>query len=480
VAFVSVDIGASSGRLVLGTKDNNQLQIKEIHRFANGFTQKDGTCYWDIDHLLTEILKGLEVVKSFGINTCTLGIDTWAVDYVLLDKKGKRLQEVISYRDERTKHSIEKITKLIPKEKIYQKTGIQFQPFNTIFQLLEEDPKRLKDTEQILMVPDYLGYCLTGVAVCEESNASTTQLLNVNTREFDDELLQVISVKKDQFPKLVGSGTMLGELKREFFPSFELPECRVITVATHDTASAVIGTPGFGDNWAYLSSGTWSLLGIESNVPITNELALAHNYTNEWGAFKTTRFLKNIIGMWIIQEVRRNLKEDYNFSQFVEEAKKVNGIRQFVDFNDERFLNPCNMVKEIQEYCRETSQEIPKTAGELASCIYNNLAIIYAIALNDLEEIIGKKINQLHIVGGGANNEFLNQLTADISGKTVYAGPTEATAIGNLVMQMIAIEEVADLASARHLIKESFEIKQYTPKDTERKPIIEKFKEVVL
>ncbi|EID43016.1 rhamnulokinase [Parageobacillus thermoglucosidasius] len=478
--YVAVDIGASSGRLVLGEIKDNKLKIKEIHRFSNGFTVKDGTCYWDIDYLLNEILKGLQVVKSLGYDQCTVGIDTWAVDYVLLDQKGKRLREVVSYRDGRTKQTIEKVTKLVSKEKIYKKTGIQFLPFNTIYQLYEEDQEKLKNTNQILMVPDYLGYCLTGVAVTEVTNASTTQLLNLNSRTFDDELLDLISVKREQFARLVEPGTELGMLKKEWFSSFDLPNCKIITVATHDTASAVIGTPGFGENWAYLSSGTWSLLGIESAVPIVNELALQHNYTNEWGAFQTIRFLKNIIGMWIIQEVRRHLEQDYDFAQFVEEAKKVKGFHQFINFNDERFMNPANMIDEIQTYCKETNQKVPETVGELANCIYNNLAIIYAIAIEELEEITGKTIDQLHIVGGGAYNEHLNQLTADLSGKVVYAGPTEATAIGNLIMQMIATKEVKDLEAARQLIRDSFEIKKYTPNEINRQAIIQKFKEVVL
>ncbi|MFB6469075.1 rhamnulokinase [Cytobacillus sp. Hz8] len=478
MTYIAVDIGASSGRLVLGEMKNAQLEIKEIHRFANGFMDISGTCYWDIDHLLNEILKGLEKVKSLGIETCTVGIDTWAVDYVLVGHERKRLREVVSYRDSRTKDTIEKIIKQMPKEKIYQKTGIQFQPFNTLYQLYEEEKEKLKDAQYILMVPDFLAFCLTGRPVAEKTNASTTQLLNLETKSFDEELLQLLSVKKEQFPELTEPGTELGEVRREWFPTFDLPKCTVITVATHDTASAVIGTPGFGDNWAYLSSGTWSLLGIESEVPVVSNLALKNNYTNEWGAFHTIRFLKNIIGMWIIQEVRRFLKKDYNFGQFVEEAKKENGAFPYINFNDKRFLNPANMIEEIQSYCCETNQQVPETAGELAYCIYNNLAIIYAIAMEELQQITGKRIDQLHIVGGGAYNEYLNQLTADFSGKTVYAGPTEATAIGNLVMQMIAMKEIEDLQAARQLIRDSFEIKKYTPNHLHQQTIMEQFKEV--
>lgn len=478
MTYVAVDIGASSGRLVLGEIQNDKLEIKEIHRFANGFTEVGGTCYWDIDHLLTEIVKGLQVVKSLGHHSCTVGIDTWAVDYVLVDEKSKRLQEVVSYRDHRTENTINKVTKQISKEDIYEKTGIQFLPFNTLYQLYEEDPSKLAKAKHILMVPDYLGYCLTGNAVSEATNASSTQLLNVHSGDYDEDLLKLLHMKREQFPPLKQPGFVLGNVEKSRFPEYDLPDCQVITVATHDTASAVLGTPGTKDDWAFLSSGTWSLLGMELDQPVISEQAFQHNYTNEWGAFKTTRFLKNIIGMWLIQEVRRLLPKDYNFAQFVEEAKKVTGIPPFINFNDERFLNPINMIEEIQNYCRETHQVVPETAGELASCIYTNLAIIYTNSINDLEQITGKKVNRLHIVGGGAHNELLNQLTADLSGRAVYAGPTEATAIGNLVMQMIATDELKNIEEARHFIKESFEIKEYQPQVMNRTEMLQQFKEV--
>lgn len=480
MVYVAVDIGASSGRVVIGNKKNGKLETKEIHRFANGFTKSQHeVLVWDIDHLLNEIVKGLEKVKLLGYETCTLGIDTWAVDYVLVDDKGNCLQEAISYRDSRTEHTIEKVTEIISKEDIYQKTGIQFLPFNTLYQLYEENIDLLHRTNKILMIPDYLGYVLTGKAVSEVTNLSTTQMLNINTGDFDEDLLNVVSLKKEKFPALVVPGAVLGELKMERFPSYDLPDCQVVTVATHDTASAVVGTPGENEGWAFLSSGTWSLLGMETSEPFTNEKAFHHNYTNEWGAFGTTRLLKNIMGLWIIQEVRKHLSKDYNFSQFVEEAQKEEDFKQFIDFNEDRFLNPANMIEEIQGYCRETNQPVPVTAGELACCVYNNLAIIYAIALEDLEDITGKTIDRLHVVGGGAYNDLLNQLTADVSGRVVYAGPTEATAIGNLLIQMIAKKEISDLKEGRKLVRSSFEVKEYVPGEVDRSKIKNKFKEVI-
>ncbi|MBW9317525.1 rhamnulokinase [Bacillus subtilis] len=478
--YTAIDIGASSGRIMVGELNEGKLDIQEIHRFANGFSQRDGHCFWDIDHLLKQILQGLQKVKTLGYEHCTVGIDTWAVDYVLLDEKGDRLREAISYRDRRTDHTIDKLEHTLSKAAIYQKTGIQFQPFNTIYQLYEEDRELLKKTDKIMMVPDYLGYCLTGKAVTEITNASTTQLLNASTGNLDPELLEAVSVQEQQFAPLTEPGCELGKLRNEWFPDYDLPACKVMTVATHDTASAVIAAPGVNDGWAYISSGTWSLIGIENKTPIITDLALENNYTNERGANNTIRFLKNIIGMWVIQEVRQQLQADYSFQQLAEEAEKTEPFQQFINLNDKRFLNPENMIKEIQHYCRQTGQKIPRTAGELACCIYSNLAIIYAIAIKELETITEKPIEQFHIIGGGARNDFLNQLTADMSGKAVYAGPIEATATGNLLMQMIAAKEVKNIKEARQVVRNSFPIKVFTPKDIDRSTIIQSFQQTVL
>ncbi|MDV3522122.1 rhamnulokinase [Bacillus subtilis subsp. subtilis] len=478
--YTAIDVGASSGRIMVGELNEGKLDIQEIHRFANGFSQRDGHCLWDIDHLLKQILQGLQKVKTLGYEHCTVGIDTWAVDYVLLDEKGDRLREAISYRDRRTDHTIDKLEHTLSKAAIYQKTGIQFQPFNTIYQLFEEDRELLKKTDKIMMIPDYLGYCLTGKAVTEITNASTTQLLNVSTGNLDPELLEAVSVLEQQFAPLTEPGCELGKLRNEWFPDYDLPVCKVMTVATHDTASAVIAAPGVNDGWAYISSGTWSLIGVENKTPIITDLALENNYTNERGANNTIRFLKNIIGMWVIQEVKQQLQADYSFQQLAEEAKKTEPFQQFINLNDKRFLNPENMIKEIQHYCRQTRQKIPRTAGELACCIYSNLAIIYAIAIKELETITEKPIEQFHIIGGGARNDFLNQLTADMSGKAVYAGPIEATATGNLLMQMIAAKEVKDIKETRQVVRNSFPIKVFTPKDIDRSTIIQSFQQTVL
>lgn len=477
MVHAAIDIGASSGRVVLGElQKNKQLTIKEIYRFENGFVNKDGTLCWDIDRLLEEILKGLEAVKASGYSRCTIGIDTWAVDYVLVGKDGNRLKEVVSYRDHRTDQTISKVMEHFSKEDIYKKTGIQFLPFNTLYQLYEEDSSIIQKTDTICMVPDYLNYRLTGKAVMEKTNASTTQLLNIQTRTFDSELLELIGIRKEQFAELAAPGEILGELKKEWFPDFNLPDCTIITVASHDTASAVAGTPGTGEDWAYLSSGTWSLLGMEVSDPVINEEALNLNYTNEWGAFDTFRFLKNITGMWIIQEVRKLFPEKYSYSDLVLKAQEVKTLQQYINFNEERFLNPDNMIIEIQNYCKETDQPIPESVGELASCIYSNLAIVYAVALKELEAITNRQISSLYIVGGGAHNEFLNQMTANLSRKEIYAGPTEATAIGNILMQMISTGAIKDLRQGREIVQNSFQTKKYIPKSgTDAESIIESF-----
>jgi len=463
---IAVDIGASSGRLVWGRVVDGRLALTEIHRFANGFAERDGHCYWNIDYLFEQVLIGLQKAKKLGISACTLGIDTWAVDYVLLDRDGKRLHEVYAYRDERTQDAVERVTRQLSARTIYEKTGIQFQKFNTLFQLAVHDPAQLRQADKILLVPDYLTFLLTGKLVNEVTNASTTQLLNLHTKDFDEDLLRLLSLSRSQFAELVQPGTVLGEISKEWRANYNLPDCQVIVVATHDTASAVLGVPADQEEpFAYLSSGTWSLIGVEKTHPICDERAQRSNFANEWGAYHTYRFLKNIMGLWLIQEVQRSYLQQYSFAAFVEMAKREKAFRHYVDFTDDRFLHPPDMVKEIQVYCEESDQEVPATPGEVARCIFDNLAILYTLAVKELEAITGQSIAVIHIVGGGANNELLCQLTADISGKKVIAGPTESTAMGNLLAQMIASHRLKDVQEGRKLIRQSFASKTYLPSD---------------
>ncbi|MGM0169127.1 rhamnulokinase [Enterococcus sp. AZ135] len=462
--YIAVDIGASSGRLMLSEKDTfNRISLEEVHRFKNGFSLIEGTTHWDTEHLIKEILIGLEKIKHRGIEKCYVGIDTWGVDYCLLDDQGQALSLPVSYRDNRTAHAMEEFGQNFPLQELYQKTGIQLQPFNTVFQLLKESPVKLAQAKQLLLIPDYLGYVLTGHAVLEKTNASTTQLMNLETREIDEDILTAIDIDKELFPNSAEPGSILGSLLKEKFPDYDLPDAMFITIASHDTASAVAGTPGKGTDWAYISSGTWSLMGVEIDEGISTSKAYQANFTNEWGVQGTVRFLKNIMGMWLIQEVARSQDYQYSYPELAELASQASAFESLINVNDPRFLNPENMIIEIRAYCQETMQKIPETAGELARCIYDSLALCYAVELNKLQTITGRRITKLHIVGGGSNNTFLNQLTADTCGVTVLAGPSEATAIGNIMVQMVATEGFGTLTEGREGIKNSFPLKEFHP-----------------
>ena len=474
--YIAVDIGASSGRLMLSTLEaDGKMTLAEIHRFKNGFSEQDGADRWQIQHLTTEILKGLAKVKAAGIEECYVGIDTWGVDYCLLDEKGELMEAPIAYRDKRTQAAMPAFAEKMPLTELYERTGIQLMNFNTVFQLLVEDREKLAKASSLLLIPDYLGYVFTGNKVLEKTNASTMQLLNLSTRKIDSEILEVLQVSEELFPPLVEPGSILGELQRERFAEYDLPKATFITIASHDTASAVVGTPGAGDEWAYISSGTWSLMGAELAEGISTKAAYDANFTNEWGVAGSIRFLKNIMGMWLIQEVARMQDYQYSYAELADLAAQEAPYQQFVNVNDERFLNPENMITEFQTYCRETGQKVPVTPGEIARCVYDNLALCYAVELKNLQAITGRKINKLHIVGGGSNNRLLNQLTADTCGITVEAGPGEATAIGNLVVQMVATSGFGDLASAREAVRASFDLHTYEPSNLAAKDIVAEY-----
>lgn len=463
---IAVDIGASSGRLILAHYAEEQAIIfKEIHRFKNGFTLIDGHERWDVTQLYQEILIGLQKVKQLGIEKCTVGIDTWAVDYVLLDEEGNLLEEPIAYRDSRTEGAIEQFTRGISKEAIYQKTGIQFLNFNTLYQLYCEDKAKLTKASSLLFIPDYLAYQLTQKRVGEVSNVSSSQFLNLDTQTYDEDLLSIAGITLDKLPPLVVSGTSLGGLKPALVDTQLYPECEVIAVATHDTASAVVGIPvtNKSGNWAYLSSGTWSLIGVETTAPINHQAALEANYTNEWGAYGTYRFLKNITGMWSIQEIARVMNYEFTYAEMATAAELVAPFQQFIDLNDERFTNPVNMIETIRGYCKETGQIVPQTVGELVMAVYSNLALSYAYELRRIEQLTNQKMDTLHIVGGGSNVKLLNQLTADLIGIPVVAGPSEGTAIGNLLVQMIHQGHFESLKQAREFLSHQIDVDYYYP-----------------
>lgn len=461
---IAVDIGASSGRLILAeVHKDSELAIQEIHRFENKFSNIRGFDRWDINYLIDEIIVGLQIAKSLGIDKTTLGIDTWAVDYCLIDKSGGLIDLPISYRDQRTNNIIDKVFNKISKQDIYKKTGIQFQEFNTLFQLYVENKELLETTDKILMIPDYIAYVLSGKMVSETTNISTTQLMNLEKMDFDEELLEIISIDKNKFAETVETGKILGDLKKELTQQYNLPECTIISVATHDTASAILGVPTLEQEWIYLSSGTWSLIGVENERAITSRGALDANFSNEWGAYNTFRFLKNIPGMWFIQEIAKDFKNQYTYGEMAKEAHKIAPYLQTIDLEDKRFTNPKNMVQELQDYCHEKNLIIPETVGELTMCIYSNLALAYASACQEIEELTNKKIDVLHVIGGGSNIELLNQLTADSTNKKIISGPGEATALGNILVQLISTGFLKDIKEARKWLKDQIETKEYLP-----------------
>ena len=465
--YLAIDIGASSGRHILGSLVDGKIVCEEIYRFSNGPVNRDGHLYWDIDHLEESVIAGIAKCKEIGKIPVSIAIDTWAVDYVPLDAEGKRLRAPFCYRDGRTAGVDDAVYAIIPEKDLYRRTGIQKQIFNTIYQLMADklqDPDTFAKTESILMIPDYLNYVLTGKKCFEYTNASTTQLLDPAKRDWDLDLIRMLGLPEKLFPALSEPGTLVGNLSAEMQEKVGF-DAKVVLPGTHDTASAVLAVP-MTEDAPYISSGTWSLLGAEKTAPDTGDEAQRQNFTNEGGAFGTIRFLKNIMGLWMIQQVRHELNDGYSFAELCDLAEKET-IETLVDCNDARFLAPASMIEEIRTAAREQGAEIPQTPGQLAKVIYRSLAVCYKDAIAGLEKLQGRTYQKLHIVGGGANADYLNRLTAKSTGKTIYAGPTEATAIGNLTIQMIADGVFADIKAARKCIGESFEIKVY-----EDKPVV--------
>lgn len=461
---IAVDIGASSGRLILGYLEDGLLKLKEIHRFENKIVKKDELFCWEADKLFQEIKNGLHKCMQMGIKPDSIGIDTWAVDFVLLDENDKPLTEAVSYRDPRTDGMMEQVFDHIMKERLYLETGIQFQKFNTIYQLYsikQNSPEVLEKAKSFLMIPDYFNYLLTGKKVNEYTNATSTQLVNAFTKKWDAQLLDSLGINKEMFHEIKMPKTILSNLSEELIGELGF-DMKVILPATHDTGSAVISVPEQDDS-IYISSGTWSLIGVENYFPICITKALDYNFTNEGGIDYRYRFLKNIMGLWMIQEVRRNYQDLYSFAELVDMARSAESFKSIVDVNDDRFLKPENMIAEIRNYCQDTNQMLPIAPGEVAKCVFDSLVASYNVAVAEIEEIFEKKFQKINVIGGGCQNEMLNQLIADVTGKEVNAGPVEATAIGNIAAQLMALGEIGDIKDARSIIKDSFEVKKYVP-----------------
>ena len=459
---VAVDLGASSGRVMLAGYQPGQqtLALREIHRFTNSLQKVDGFDCWDLDSLEGEIRRGLEKVCEQGILIDSIGIDTWGVDYVLLDKAGQRVGLPVSYRDSRTQGLMRHAEEQLGRAEIYRRSGIQFLPFNTLYQLralVEQQPELVSQAAHALLIPDYFSFRLTGNLNWEYTNATTTQLVNINSDNWDEELLNWSGAPREWFGTPTHPGNVIGH--------WICPQGNnipVVAVASHDTASAVIASPLASKNAAYLSSGTWSLMGFESKTPCTSDAALKANITNEGGAEGRYRVLKNIMGLWLLQRV---LKEQNvsDLPALIARTAALPACRCVIDCNDDRFINPDNMSAEIQAACRESGQPVPAGDAELARCIFDSLALLYARMLNELAALRGQPFSQLHIVGGGCQNELLNQLCADACGITVVAGPVEASTLGNIGIQLMTLDELHNVDEYRQVVRQNYALTTFTP-----------------
>lgn len=463
--FLAVDIGASSGRHILSHMEDGKIVLEEVFRFENGMTEIDGHKCWDSELLFSHIKEGMKKCAELGKIPCYMGIDTWGVDYVLVDREGKRIGNAVGYRDDRTTGIDREVYQIIPEKELYARTGIAKQVFNTIYQLValkKENPEQLLEAETLLLSPDYYNFLLTGKRASEYTIASTGQLVSPETKDWDYELIHMLGLPEKIFTPLQKPGTILGGLSDAVKAEIGY-DCQVVMVTSHDTASAVLAVPSKTADFAYISSGTWSLLGVELENAICNEQSREANFTNEGGYDYKYRFLKNIMGLWMIQSVRNEMNKAYSFAQLCAMAEEVKDFPSRVDVDEHRFFAPDSMIEEIRNACRESGQPVPETPGELATVVYQSLADCYKKSLRNLEAMTGKTYPAVNIVGGGANADYLNQLTANATGKTVYAGPTEATAIGNIVCQMLACGDLPSVTEARACIFDSFAVKTFTP-----------------
>lgn len=471
-SFLAIDLGATSGRAMIGTLKDNALELREINRFTNPIIEIGGRQHWNLLHLYNEIIASLKIVKQEKIDVISLGIDTWGVDFVCFGNDGEPLRMPYSYRDAHNFGAPERFFKKISKADVYKKTGVQIMNFNTLFQLdtkLQEASSVYPVIDKILFMPDALSYLLTGKMVTEYSIASTSQMIDPYKKEFDPELLQAIELTEKNFAPIVFSGTKIGDLSPEVKHLTGIEDLSVIAVAGHDTASAVLATPAENYNFAYLSSGTWSLIGVESDMPVINDETFELNFTNEGGADGSIRLLKNICGMWLIEQckIEWDAAGAVSYEEIVEAAQEAKPFVSFINPDAPSFASPKSMIEAIQGYCKATGQHIPKTMGEIARCIYESLAFRYKQVLNNLQKLTDKPIEKLHIIGGGSKNNMLNQFTANAIGLQVVSGPSEATAIGNILMQAKAAGLISTKDEMRSIVSHSVELETFDSHDTE-------------
>lgn len=471
--FLAFDLGATSGRSVIGTLEGGKVEIRELTRFPNGIIELHGKYYWNLTGLYQALKEGLAACAREGIVPRSVGVDTWGVDVVPVAADGSILSMPRAYRDPYTAGAPERFFERIPREEVYRKTGIEIMNFNTLYQIfaaMQEGYVPMMQAKELLFMPDALTYMLTGNRVCERTIASTSQLLNPRTGEFDKELLEAAGASADILRKPVLPGTPVGALTDALAEETRLGKVKVIAVAGHDTASAVAAVPAQDGNFAYLSSGTWSLMGIESPTPLITEETYALNFTNEGGVEGTTRFLKNICGMWILEQCRKEWEragKAYSYPEIVEMAVSARPFGCFIWPDDPSFANPPSMLEAIRAFCERTGQQAPADDAQIVRCIFESLALRYREVLDDLERIAPFPIERLHIIGGGSKNRLLNRLTANAIGREVVAGPSEATAVGNVMIQAMGAGVVSSLEEMRAIIRASVETETYLPEEAD-------------
>lgn len=470
---LAIDLGASGGRVVQGELADGRIVLEEIHRFPNGPVRVAGSLHWDVLRLWSEIQDGVRAASlREGAPVRSLAVDAWGVDFGLLDRAGRLLGNPYHYRDARTDGLVDEVLSHLPPERLYRATGIQFMQINTLYQLrsmvLADDPQ-LEAADTLLFVPDLLHYWFTGEKVAERTIASTSQMLAVGTLEWSEELLMSLGIPTAPLPRVVEAGTNLGPLREDVAGDLHLgPSCEVVAVASHDTADAVAAIPELDDRSVFLSSGTWSLMGVETREPVVNEEARRLNLTNEAGANGTTRLLKNVAGLWLLQESRRRWAEegtDLGWKELLAAAEEAPALRSFVNPGAEAFLNPDDMPRAVQDACRAQGQPVPESVGEIVRCCLESLALGYRRVLDGLEGVLDRRLERIFIVGGGSRNALLNQFTADACDRPVVAGPAEATATGNIMLQMVATGRIEDIAAGRRIVGASVERAFLEPRD---------------
>ena len=483
--FFAVDLGATSGRTIIGNIADGKFELEEVTRFPNNLIEQGGHYYWDIYALYFEIIKGLKEVAQRGLEITSIGIDTWGVDFVCIGDDGAILRNPRAYRDPITFDAMDDYLRhVVSQREVYDVTGIQFMNFNSIFQLYamkREGNSAFRNAQKILFVPDALSWMLTGNEVCEYTIASTSQLLDPRTKQLDERLLNSLGLTRAKFGKMVNPGTVIGVLTDEVQRLTGLGPVPVIAVAGHDTGSAVAAVPAKDEKFAYLSSGTWSLMGIETKDAIINKVSYDRNFTNEGGIEGTTRFLKNICGMWLYERCRKEWTDaPKSHPELQAEAMKQPAFQSLINPDDAMFANPSSMVEAIQSYCEQTGQHVPQGYAEICRCIFDSLALRYRQVFTYLTEMASFPIEVLHIIGGGSLNNYLNQFTANSCGVEVLAGPQEGTALGNIMVQAKAAGEVKDLWDMRGVIANSLELKRFTPADkSEWDAAFKKFEEII-